>query len=474
MLVAAVTGAVAATALPSVSLPLTLPGATTSPPVGAASQSRIADRLDAISGMRVRSEIELDHGWFLRLSYRQPADHRNPDGQAFRQRFTLLHVGVRRPMVLYTSGYNVSDKPFITEPTELLGANQISTEQRFFRPSRPKPPDWDLLTIRQAAADHHRLIKALRPIYCDRWISTGGSKGGMVSVYHRRFYPRDVAGTVAYVAPNDVVNSDDVYTDFVATAGPRSACNRRLRRFQVEALQRRDRLVPALEHLASQRGLTIESTLGSWDRAFEAAVLDTPFAFWQYFDATLCPAVPRPAATDQKFMNFVDMVESWSFYSDEGLRPYAAYFRHAASQLGWPNVAEAPHLAGLLHYRQAGSAPASTPRAIRPRHFHRGAMADIDRWVRKHGKRLLFIYGEDDPWSAEPFRLGTGTRGSAVFWEHRGNHGARIAGLDADDRRRARRMVRRWADTPRSAVDRVFPGGLPTEAELRLRRTYGL
>lgn len=444
----------------------------TAPTAYAERTPRIADRLEAVPGMRVTSSVDLGGGdWFFRLTYRQPADHGAPDGQAFRQRFTLLHVGVRRPMVLYTSGYNVTDKPFITEPTQLLGANQISTEQRFFRPSRPKPPEWDLLTIRQAAADHHRLIEALKPIYQQRWVSTGASKGGMVSVYHRRFYPGDVAGTVAYVAPNDVVNSDDVYTDFIETAGPRPACNQALRTFQVEALERRDRLVPAVEDLARQRGSTVERTLGSWDRAFEAAVLDTPFAFWQYFDVTLCPEVPGPDSTDQEFMDFVDLVETWSFWSDEGLVPYAAYFRHASAQLGWPDVSEAPYLDGLLRYGQAGSAHASTPRGIRPESFDRDAMPDVDRWVRTHGNRLLFVYGENDPWSAEPFRLGRGSRHSAVFVTPGANHGATIFGLPREDRRTARTMVRRWGDVDDGARGRgVLPAGLPSEATLRVQQ----
>lgn len=474
----AVAATVAATfagaAQPATSAPAGGPAATapaTAPAAQVDRTPRIADRLEAVPGMHITSSADLGGGdWFFRLTYRQPADHGNLDGQSYRQRFTVLHVGVRRPMVLYTSGYGVGEKPFITEPTQLLGANQISTEQRFFRPSRPKPPDWDLLTIRQAAADHHRLISALKPIYRQRWVSTGASKGGMVSVYHRRFYPDDVAGTIAYVAPNDVVNRDDVYTDFIATAGARPVCNRALRRFQAEALRRRDRLVPALQRLADERGMHA-NVIGSWDRAFEAAVLDTPFAFWQYFDASLCRAVPRPTAADQKFMRFIDMVEGWSYWSDEGLVPYAAYFRHAASQLGWPDVAEVPHLDGLLHYREAGSAPASTPRGIRPESFDKGAMADVDRWVRVHGNRLLFVYGENDPWTAEPFRLGRGSRHSKVFVAPGANHGATIFDLEGDDRRRARTMVRRWGGVvDKARVRSVLPDGLPREATLRARQ----
>ncbi len=122
-------------------------------------------------------------------------------------------------MVLQTSGYYVTPYPVMSEPTELLGANQVSVEQRYFPPSRPRPARWKHLTIRQAAADHHRIVSALEPICGQRWISTGASKGGMTSVYHRRFYTDDVDGTVVYVAPNDVRDRDDRYQAFIDRAG---------------------------------------------------------------------------------------------------------------------------------------------------------------------------------------------------------------------------------------------------------------
>ena len=158
------------------------------------------------------------------LSYTQPVDHRRPSAGTFQQRFTLLHKATDRPMVLHTSGYNVSIRVFRSEPTVLVDGNQISVEQRFFTPSRPEPADWSKLNIWQAATDHHRLVTALKPIYAAKWISTGASKGGMTSIYHRRYYPSDVDGTVAYVAPSDVLNREDsAYDRFFATVGTRRA-----------------------------------------------------------------------------------------------------------------------------------------------------------------------------------------------------------------------------------------------------------
>jgi hypothetical protein len=380
------------------------------------------------------------------LGYRQPVDHRRPRTTGyFEQKLNLLHIGTDRPMVLHTTGYDVPPFPFVSEPASLLRANQLSTEQRYFQSSRPNPLNWDYLTIWQAASDHHQLIRALRPIYTEKWVSSGASKGGMTSVYHRRFYPNDVDGTVAYVAPNDVNNARDIYVPFIQHAGDERACNAALRAFQRTTLERRAAILALLQAYVAQNRLTYTNSFQTADRALEAATLETPFYFWQYSDASLCSEVPTSDSTNQELFAFIDLVAGWYFYSDQGIEPYVPYYYQASRQLGWPNIAQkTPWLRGLKHYREAGSAPTFIPPSIRPR-FERYAMFDIDRWVRNRGSRLLFVYGENDPWSAEPFTLGRGTRDSAVYYQADGNHGSTIAGLDAASAAAATRRLSRWA-----------------------------
>ncbi len=430
----------------------------------------IAERLAAIDGMRIVGREELASGQtYFTLAFRQPVDHRQPTGGSFEQRLSLLHTATERPMVLHTTGYGVPGGPFSAEVTTELGANQISTEQRYFVPSRPSPEDWSFLTIWQAASDHHRLVDALKAIYPEKWISTGASKGGMTSVYHRRFYPDDVDGTVAYVAPNDVDNRRDVYVPFIQSAGADDACNAALRVFQRTALERRPALVALVTAAAEENGWTYADSFQTVDRAVEAAVLDTPFAFWQYGDATSCPQVPTPASSDQQVFDFVDEVAQWEFYSDQGSEPFIPYFHQASSQLGWPNVAQTPWLSKLQRYREAGAAPIAVPPSIRPR-FERRAMRDIDGWVKSAGSELLFVYGEDDPWSAEPFTLGDGSRDSAVFYQAGGNHGSTIAGLAQADRDAATALLRRGAgvDEPAAATE-ALRADVPDDAAIRRR-----
>jgi hypothetical protein len=406
----------------------------------------ILDQLKQVPGLTVVSESAAPPAGyrFFILSIKQPVDHRRPAAGTFEQRFQLLHKSADRPMVLHTSGYNMRTTPFRSEPAVLVDGNQISTEQRFFSPSRPDPADWDDLDIWQAATDHHRIVQALKKIYTGKWISTGASKGGMTSVYHRRFYPRDVDGVVAYVAPNDPFNnSDRAYDKFFDTVGDAS-CRQALEDLQAEALRRRPELVAMYSAWAAREGRTFNQVLGNIDRAFEMTVLDTEWAFWQYSKKADCPSVPARTASTQAIYDFINNVADWSFYTDQGVTPYVPYYYQAATQLGWPSP-RFDHLRGLTHYPTTSFyAPNSNlPRELRSPH-NPFTMLDIDLWVRTQSSQMLFVYGSDDPWGAEPFF--PSRHDSYKYIAPGANHGANIAALVAADRDAATGAVRRWAN----------------------------
>lgn len=407
-----------------------------------AARTDIRDRLLAVPGMRLIEERPVDGYRFLILSYRQPVDHRRPSAGTFQQRLTVLHRGEDRPTVFHTSGYGLNTNPARSEPTRIIDGNQVSLEHRFFTPSRPSPADWSKLDIWQAASDQHRVFRALHRIYGEAWISTGGSKGGMTATYYRRFYPHDMDGTVAYVAPNDVNDKEDsAYDEFFATVSTQE-CRDRLNSVQRELFLRRDEIVARYEQWAQREDRTFE-VIGSADKAFETLGLDLVWAWWQYGSESNCGKVPATDASTEELYDFADEVADFSFYTDQGLEYYAPYYYQAGTQLGSPAFAT-PHLDGLLHHPD-GYAPRSyVPRDI-PMRFDPRAMRDIDTWVRTDAERMLFVYGENDPWGAEPFRLGRGSTDCHVLTAPGANHGANIAALAEDDRMTATAALLEWA-----------------------------
>ncbi|WP_329250211.1 aminopeptidase [Streptomyces sp. NBC_01478] len=423
-------------------------GVATAAQAGQASQTAdIKDQLLAIPGMSLIQEKPYTGYRYFVLNYTQPIDHRHPSKGTFQQRITVLHKDVSRPTVFYTSGYNVSTNPSRSEPTRIADANQVSLEYRYFTPSRPAPADWSKLDIWQAASDQHRVFKALKSVYTKNWIATGGSKGGMTATYFERFYPHDMDGVVAYVAPNDVVNNEDsAYDRFFTKVGTKE-CRDRLDAVQREALVRREPLEQKYAAYAAENGFTF-TTVGSLDKAFEAVVLDYVWGFWQYSLLSDCDSIPAnaQAATDDEIWTSVDTISGFSFYTDQGLDPYTPYYYQAGTQLGAPTI-QFPYIEKkYIHY---GYQPPRNfvPRSI-PMKFQPNAMRDVDGWVRHHADHMLFVYGQNDPWGAERFAVGKGSKDSYVFTAPGLNHGANVAALTADQKALATARILAWAGVP--------------------------
>lgn len=105
-----------------------------------------------------------------------------------------------------------------------------------------------------------------------------------------------------------------------------------------------------------------------------------------------------------------------------------------------------PHLGSLIQHPGTNIAPVySTPGV--PVVFRPEAMQDIADWLVTHGQRVMFIYGDLDPWTAAAFPLGN-AQDSFVFTVPGGNHGSTINQLPTTLRAQAQDIVRRWAGVP--------------------------
>lgn len=420
----------------------------------------LLEELEAIPGMTaVEEEVEPPYRFFW-LEYEQPVDHGDPDGATFRQRLTLVHVDRSAPTVLHTSGYHLVEGPFLSELAYLTDGNQVHVEQRFFGPSTPEPTDWSLLDIEQAAADHHRIVQALAPIYDGAWLSTGGSKGGMTSVYHRRFYPDDVDATVAYVAPISFGAPDPRYLPFFDAVGD-DACRQAVRDYQREMLVRRTEMIALMEAYADEAGVTYERR-GGLPNAFEDSVIEFEWGFWQYQGIDWCSAIPSTTALDADLWSFHVDNQALAFLDDDDLAAYETYYYQAETELGYGDIPR-DHLADLLETQDA-------PRRFLPEGveatYDPAPMLDVDQWVKTDAERLLFIYGEWDPWTAGRFELGDAAD-SATFTVAGGTHGATILDLSEGDLEEVEQMLDRWTGGRSRRQHRSR--GLPPEPIARRR-----
>ena len=363
-------------------------------------------------------------------------DHEVPDGQTFQQEVSLLHRDMAAPMIVQTSGYYDYYLDHPVELTNLLLGNQISIEHRFFGTSRPDPADWSKLTIKQMADDEHVIIAALREIYGGAFVTTGGSKGGMTATYHRRFYPDDVDATVPYVAPISFGAPDDRYTPFFDTVGT-TTCRTAVRAAAVEMLQNRR---AALEsRAAAQPGhVYTRIALGA---AVESSVASLEWAFWQYYGIDVCDQVPAVSATDDGMFDFLDTISPVGDSDDVQVGMFEAYYFQAYAQLGYP-ADNASYLDAFKLYTDTDY-NGGLPTGQVPTYDAGAAMRDVDTFVKTEGDRLLFVYGQWDPWSGGMYDLGNATD-SALFVQPEGTHGSRLRRLTTADRDIAYAKLQSW------------------------------
>ncbi len=414
----------------------------------------VLDRLRAVDGVISVSEIATDYSGYRRFTilFEQPVNHDQPDGQKFDQLISLHHRDFDVPMILATTGYSNYFGDYLTEPASLLHGDQLMVEQRFFGDSRPDPADWDQLRIRQAAADHHRIVEAFRTLYPAAWLSTGASKGGMTSVFHRRFYPDDVDGTVAYVAPINFGAPDQRYQSFFDSVGTQS-CRDALHQYQRETLIRRQ----AMEIRASSdaAGYTFDF-MGGIAQAFESEISGLEWTFWQYAGSQACSYIPSTSASDDELYDFFAWIDGIDGSSDQNIQFFLPYYFQCEVELGYPDY-HADYLDDLLVYSEPpldGIYPEGFDRTYDPT-----AMTDIADWVASEGNRLLFVYGEYDPWTVGKFELGDATD-SYLLTVAQGSHYASIRDLAADDRNLALDALEEWTGvTPDTG--RLRAGGRP-------------
>jgi hypothetical protein len=392
-----------------------------------AGPSTLLERLRRVPGFQVNEIVPAIQGFAetFQIIFGQQIDHQDASRGTFQQLFFLSDRGQDLPMVFYTSGYGSPSYSYVSELAALLNGNQIVMGHRFFSDNIPQ--DWKCLTIRQAADDQHAIREAIKDIYPGKWVSTGVSKGGMTSLNYRRFYPEDVAATVAYVAPIMSLPDDPRIAPFLQQVGT-SGCRQKIRDFQRLALSRRSDLLPLFRQYAQGKGYVF--TIIPEDAAFEYTVLEYPFAFWQYGKDSNCAIIPGPEASLQQILDHLVTTSSPVYYGDTGFLYYQPLFYQAYTEIGYcPYVFD--DLRDLLQ-----AVPAPTYRAFAPVGadlvFRPEVMQDVIPWLQTQGERILYIYGGIDPWSAAALYPAPGLDALQVV-QPGANHGVKIRDLDHKD-----------------------------------------
>lgn len=376
------------------------------------------------------------------LFFTQPVDHNNPDGEKFTQRVLLGHVGFDRPTVAVIEGYSIyTDKA--GEITKFLNANQITIEHRFFADSRPDSIPWDYLTIKQAAADQHEIITALKKIYNKKWVSTGISKGGQATIYHRRFYPSDVDVSVPYVAPLNFGKEDERYYTFLKTVGT-PECRKKIYDYQLILFQNKAKLLPMVKQMAKTRNYHFSMGI---ERAFDLSVLEYSFSFWQWCGS--CALIPdRTAILEEVFQHYI-FVNPLVFFEDSDIRNNLPFYYQALTEIGMYGYEIEPfkkYLKDTTNITFEFNLPVGTENAS----FNSESMKDINNWIQNEGNYMLYIYGQNDAYFATAVEPSKNTNAVRMV-NPKGCHTTRIESFPENTKKEIYKILQDWmSEKPKS------------------------
>jgi hypothetical protein len=376
------------------------------------------------------------------LFFTQPVDHNNPDGEKFTQRVLVGHVGFDHPTVAVIEGYSIyTDKA--GEITKFLNANQITIEHRFFADSRPDSIPWDYLTIKQAAADQHEIITALKKIYDKKWVSTGISKGGQATIYHRRFYPNDVDVSVPYVAPLNFSDEDERYYTFLKTVGT-PECRKKIYNYQLILFQNRAKLLPMVKQMAKTRNYHFAMGI---ERAFDLSVLEYSFSFWQWCGS--CALIPdRTAILEEVFQHYI-FVNPLVFFEDSDIRNNLPFYYQALTEIGMYGYEIEPfkkYLKDTTNITFEFNLPVGTENAS----FNSESMKDINNWIQNEGNYMLYIYGQNDAYFATAVEPSKNTNAVRMV-NPKGCHTTRIESFPENTKKEIYKILQDWmSEKPKS------------------------
>ena len=375
------------------------------------------------------------------VTIRQPLDHKHPEKGSFTQRVVISHEGFDRPTVLVTEGYGgdyALNPRYRDELAGLFQTNTVFVEHRYFSGSVPDSVDWQYLTAHNSASDLHIITTLFKQIYPQKWISTGISKGGQTALIYRAFFPNDVDITVPYVAPVSRSAEDGRHEPFLNKVGDKKT-RQAILSFQREVLKRRGEIIPLLEKFCMEKQLSFRISM---NEVLDYCVLEYSFAFWQW--GTPASQIPANSATTEVLFKHLTEISGPDYFATG--QPTQAFFIQAARELGYYGYDIEP-FKDLLFIRTAKD---YLQRIMLPEgitiQFQPELYKKLTNFIETSDPRLIFVYGEYDPWTSVGITKLDGKKNMFVAIQPKGSHRARINTLPDSLRDKVIKTIKLWLE----------------------------
>ncbi|PKP31259.1 MAG: aminopeptidase [Bacteroidetes bacterium HGW-Bacteroidetes-16] len=384
-------------------------------------------------------ETNTDFSEKYMVYFNQPVDYHGGCLDSFNQRVFISHRNFDQPVVFITEGYganSATEKDFEYELTKYLDANQVCIEHRYFSESRPDSLAWKFLSVENAATDHHRIAGFVKEIYPGKLIATGISKGGQTVNYFKYFYPEDADICVPYVAPVAFSSEDKRVYPFLAEVGD-SACRNAVLNYQLTMLKDKKKYLDEFINLANKKHLTYSM---GFEKAYDLLVFEYSFAFWQWGTID-CDKIPTSSQNAARMVNHLDKVAGIDWISNQGIEKLQPYFYQAMHEIGLYGYDIKP-FKEYTSYQSNPTFDFTFPKGEQVV-FEPDLMYKVDFYLRHLAKNMIFIYGENDPWSATAVDL-DGQTNSIKIVKKGGSHRTRINNLPEGQQKQVLDSIHAW------------------------------
>ena len=404
-------------------------------------QTVLEQKINAISAIKEIRPLETSEFSEKYVTYfTQPLDHRHPEKGSFRQRVIVSHIGFDRPTVIVTEGYGAAyalRSQYREELSKLLNANMIFVEYRYFLESTPEPKDWQYLTAENSADDLHAITTAFKNIYPGKWIATGISKGGQTTLLYRTFYPDDVDISVPYVAPLCYGVEDGRHEPFLHKVST-SENRKKIEDFQLEALKRKATLLPRFEKYCTEKNYSFRAPI---EEIYDYSVLEYSFALWQW--GTPISSIPATTASDDEIFSHLLAISEPGYFTADS--PNASFFVQAARELGYYGYDVQPFKQYLSIQSSEGYLHRlMLPEELKDMPFDKTLSKKITKFLKKQDPKMIFIYGQNDPWTAAGVTWLKNKKNIHVFIQPNGSHLARISTLPEAEKAEVMELINKW------------------------------
>lgn len=377
----------------------------------------------------VEEQYDSVYGKYFRCLIRQPYDHDHPEEGTFNQQFTLFYRSDSLPVVLVTCGGSL-DSLYWTEAADLLKANQVMLETRYCGRSKPQEEiHWNTLTMQQIASDIHAVISTLKKGLFTRsyWVSTGRGIGGEEALHHKRHYPGDVQQTILYNTPLCYNAPDKRVSRYQVKVGKpaklfnsggirlgangggfsffpsSSELNYDIKDFQQYCFNHQDSMQILLEKYGREKGASF-LRVGSLQKALQLTILEyRPAFFYKTVSKELIPyedydnvefyfehliSVSDPLVFSDSCLKLQEPI-AWLALNETGtyeyfIRPFRKLLDEKISDHTYLYAADMP---------------------IEDIAFQEKKSKEMQKWIQREAKDIIFIYGLLDIYSAARVNL---------------------------------------------------------------------